>query len=83
MTRQRVLKRVLRVSRSVMGDIKEEGVDAGSGRSKGSGESGLVVVKNQETRGHDASDGRAGESVRHPNVVVDALDGFGLRPRVL
>ena len=58
-------------------------MDAGSERSKGSGESGLVVVENQETRGHDASDGRAGESVRHPNVVVDALDGFGLRPRVL
>ena len=58
-------------------------MDAGSERSKGSGESGLVVVENQETRGHDASDGRAGGSVRHPNIVVDTLDGLGLKPRVL
>ena len=33
--------------------------------------------------GHDTSDGRAGGSVRHPNIVVDTLDGLGLRPRLL
>ncbi|KAI5821770.1 hypothetical protein K523DRAFT_358973 [Schizophyllum commune Tattone D] len=65
-----------------MGNIKEERVDAGSGRSEGSGGSGLVVVENQETRGHDASDGRAGGSGRHPNIVVDTLDGLGLKPRI-
>ena len=51
--------------------------------SGGRGNGGAVMVNSQEMRGHDASDGRAGRSVRCPNIVVDTLDGLGLRPRLL
>ena len=35
----------------------------------------------QEAARRDSSDGRAGASVRPPNVVVVALNGLGRRPR--
>ena len=43
-------------------------------RTAGGEYGGVVVVERQGTRGHNASDGRAGVSVRHPNVVADALE---------
>ena len=56
------------------GGMSEGG--AGVQREQGGG------GRRQEDARLDASDGRAGCSVRPPNIVVVALDGLGRRPRV-
>ena len=50
-------------------------------RRPGSRRGWEVMVGDRKTRSADASDARAGVSVRSPTIVAVALDGLGRRPR--